>query len=243
MYRLKMFRQDVVAVVDQFLGRPHNKTRRQVQAAKAQFDLQTLQEQRIAFVEAQKGLSRDAALQMLESLEIENADVEGMPSTMSIRDRTTLALLIKIFQPEFVVETGVSSGSTSVIILGDMMQRQAGVLHSLDVETPFAGRYGELIPQEFRSRWHFHMQKKNEVLLPKLLRELQQIDFFLHDSLHTVHHMYWEYETAWPYLVSGGVLASHDVLTSTAFDDFGQAYREEITDGRIIGNFGFWIKA
>ena len=37
-------------------------------------------------------------------------------------------------------------------------------------------------------------------------------------------------------------MSSHDVIYSTAFDDFRNNHRDEIAAGGVIGNFGFWIK-
>ncbi len=55
--------------------------------------------------------------------------------------------------------------------------------------------------------------------LSPLLERLGHIDVFLHDSLHTLEHMQWEYETAWSHLNPGGFLLSHDVLWNRAFRD------------------------
>jgi hypothetical protein len=48
-------------------------------------------------------------------------------------------------------------------------------------------------------------------VLPKLLSDLPHVDVFFHDDLHLPDHMFWEYESVWPRLREGGVLASHDV--------------------------------
>ncbi|MBS7618990.1 hypothetical protein KEJ25_10480, partial [Candidatus Bathyarchaeota archaeon] len=47
--------------------------------------------------------------------------------------------------------------------------------------------------------WNFINAGSREAL-PDLLRKLNQIDVFLHDSLHTYEHMSFEYETAWPFI-------------------------------------------
>lgn len=106
----------------------------------------------------------------------------------------------------------------------------------------FVDDYGRLIPDEYRPRWELRLEKETPIL-PQLLDEVGEIDFFYHDSLHKVDHMRWEYELAWPYLRKGGCLASHDILRTTAFDDFRKKYASEITFGGAIGNFGFVIKS
>jgi hypothetical protein len=54
--------------------------------------------------------------------------------------------------------------------------------------------------------------------------------------------MRWEYEAAWPHLRSGGCLVSHDVITTTAFDDFRRERAGQIASSGIVGNLGFIIK-
>ena len=46
------------------------------------------------------------------------------------------------------------------------------------------------------------------------------IDIFIHDSLHTPQTMKYEFEKAWPFMRSGGLLISDDVEGNSAFVDF-----------------------
>lgn len=52
------------------------------------------------------------------------------------------------------------------------------------------------------------------------VRELGEVDLFIHDSLHTYEVMRAEYELAWPHLDRGRVLASDDVNFNKAFLEF-----------------------
>ena len=45
-----------------------------------------------------------------------------------------------------------------------------------------------------------------------LLDEVREVGLFFHDSLHTRAHMLFEFETAWPHLAPGGVLAADDIF-------------------------------
>jgi len=61
-----------------------------------------------------------------------------------------------------------------------------------------------------------------KIEFPKLLRELEIIDMFLHDSLRAYEHMMFEYTHTWKHLRVGSILMSDDVneYWSFAFIDF-----------------------
>ena len=132
-------------------------------------------------------------------------------------------------QPDVVVETGVNNGASSLIILRAMQEVGRGRLFSIDlpfeagdyqevtidgVHTPDAAwstvpegkKPGWLVPEELRLRWTLYLGDSRD-FLPGVLSGAKEIDMFLHDSEHTFDHMTWEFETAWPYIKSGGVLA------------------------------------
>ena len=166
---------------------------------------------------------------------------ERGPSMMSGRDGLTLYGLVRALRPKVCVETGVGGGCSSTYVLTALERNGAGELFSIDVEGPHQEHYGELIPTQLRSRWNLKIQN-SKPLLPELLQGLERIELFVHDSQHTFRHMRWEYELAWEYLRFGGCLASHDVLTTSAFDDFRHLHDREIRYGGVVGNFGFMIK-
>lgn len=147
-------------------------------------------------------------------------------------------VLVRIFKPRVVVETGVGPGSSSAFVLNALEKNGSGILYSIDlpgydaVVYPKLGKHhdvhicegfstGWLVPPNLRHRWNLILGDTKEIL-PKLLRELGVIDMFLHDSLHTYEHMMFEYTTAWEYLSKGGLLLSDDVneYWSLAFIDF-----------------------
>jgi predicted O-methyltransferase YrrM len=72
------------------------------------------------------------------------------------------------------------------------------------------------------------------------LAELGNIGVFIHDSLHTYEHMRWEFETAYPYLRTGGLLLSDDALWNGSFQDF---VREAgVSEAQILRGVGFLRK-
>jgi predicted O-methyltransferase YrrM len=122
-------------------------------------------------------------------------------------------------RPTLAVETGVCYGVTSSHLLQAMQQNGLGHLHSVDLPplARNADQYvGALIPTPLRKRWTLHRGNAQR-LLPPLLKQLGQIDFFLHDSLHTYEHMSFEFAAAWAALRPGGLLMSDDIEGNRAF--------------------------
>jgi predicted O-methyltransferase YrrM len=83
---------------------------------------------------------------------------------------------------------------------------------------------GWLVPDMLKKRWHLILGDSRKIL-PRLLRDLGQIDMFLHDCLHTYDHMIFEYSVVWKHLAHEGILASDDVEWNIAFYDFCRAVK------------------
>ena len=145
--------------------------------------------------------------------------------------REFLYLLVRFAAPEVIVETGVFDGFSSAMILRALHDNGKGELISIDLPArwrsqkeaehtlPIGCEPGWAIPDYLRGRFKLY-QGDSKQLLPQVLRECGKIDMFFHDSLHTFEHMVFEYETAWRYLVEGGLLLSHDIFYSSAFNKF-----------------------
>jgi cephalosporin hydroxylase len=71
--------------------------------------------------------------------------------------------------------------------------------------------------------------------LPKLLRELEQIDVFVHDSEHSYEMMMFEFCLSWKHLKQGGYIVCDDHDWNDAFHDFAKA--KGLTKYRV-GNLG-----
>ena len=250
MKRLRPLLRDVSAISAKALGLPRNYSTREIKRRMESVDDAAVPELRISAFGKAFGASAGTINEIVAAFhregwsEIWGRYPAGLPigSPMVGEEQITLYTLVRLANPSVCVETGAASGGSSTVILGHLNAAQQGRLYSVDVTPPKGYEYGWLIPEGLRERWELRIQSAKPIL-PELLAELQQIDFFLHDSLHRVGHMRWEYELAWERLRSGGCLASHDVLYTTAFDDFIRTHPKEIAAGASIGNFGFLRKA
>lgn len=159
--------------------------------------------------------------------------------TTSLDDCITMYVLVRLCAPQVMVETGVYYGALSAMILEAMHRNGEGRLYSIDLPIESDGlpasMRGMLVADARRAHWELILGD-SRVELPILLSRVGQIDHFNHDSLHTTEHMTWEYETAWEYVRPGGVLSSHDVLLTPAWNRFRRKHRDEISSsGRVYG--------
>jgi len=171
--------------------------------------------------------------------------------------------IIRSVKPDTVVETGVCNGVSTFVILSAMDENQSGTLYSIDYPTfsddpapefqrdnysddhifsaiPKNKEPGWIIPSSLTDRWNLRIGKSQREL-PKLLNKLGDIDIFMHDSDHTFPCMMFEYEVAWEYLNSGGVLLSDDINSNSAFDEFGNARADQY--GVVCSDFGCAVKS
>jgi predicted O-methyltransferase YrrM len=148
--------------------------------------------------------------------------------------------LVRLLEPETVVETGVADGTTSAYILQALEDNGRGRLYSIDVPSerlPPGKAPGWIVDGALRHRWTLRIGPSSELLAP-LLSELRSIDVFLHDSLHTYDNMLFEYRAAWPFLKTSGLLLSHDVGRNTAFFDFAREVGKRWSDWRVYEVLG-----
>ena len=142
--------------------------------------------------------------------------------------------LIRELKPKVCVETGVHVGKSSTAILSALHRNEKGTLISIDlpknglwkdgdgfedVSWVRAGETGKLVPAYLRNRWDLRLGD-SKMILPKLLSRLGTIDLFFHDSEHSYAVQMFEYEEAWKYLRTGGILASDDTDRSGAWNLF-----------------------
>jgi predicted O-methyltransferase YrrM len=128
-------------------------------------------------------------------------------------------LMCRLLEPDVVIETGVAYGVSSAFVLRALQENGRGVLHSVDLP-PLRQEYerfwGIAVDGSLRSRWRLHRGASGRVL-PRLLDELETVDLFVHDSLHTYQNMRREFDLVWPRLRAGGVLIADDVERNRAF--------------------------
>lgn len=143
----------------------------------------------------------------------------------NIHESPELYIICRIWEPDFVVETGVAAGYSSTLILQALEDNGKGRLFSIDIGQRHFGRdIGWLVPKELQPRWTLYLESSQKRLKP-LLEELGQINIFYHDSEHTYENMMFEYETSYAHIKSGGVLLTHDM--GKAFYDFAKKVRRK----------------
>ncbi|RZU50274.1 putative O-methyltransferase YrrM [Krasilnikovia cinnamomea] len=128
----------------------------------------------------------------------------------------TLYGLARLLKPKTVVETGIADGRSSFMILSALDRNEQGTLYSFDVR-PDAG---SLVKGHPRWRQTVSDAKDPRRSFTEVVDGLDTIDLFLHDSDHGYPNQMFEYESAWPKIPSGGVLASDDVDLTKAYVDF-----------------------
>jgi predicted O-methyltransferase YrrM len=144
-------------------------------------------------------------------------------------------LMCRLLEPAVVVETGVAYGVSSAFILRALQENGRGVLHSVDLPPLRRGyeRYwGMAVDGALGDRWVLHRGASARVL-PGLLEELETVDLFVHDSLHTYRNMRREFEALWPNLRTGGALVADDVERNRAF---GELRRKNPALWRVVGD-------
>ena len=157
--------------------------------------------------------------------------------------QSALYHVCRFLKPKLAVETGVDYGASSALILQALEDNGDGSLYSIDLpqveyEDPFKQKFKDLalpkrsgtgfvVRSATRHRWNLILGDA-KIELPRLLSEIGAIDFFFHDSMHTYDHMMFEYQTAFPFLKSGGIIASDDTTWNSSFDDFCNRYNLEM---------------
>jgi predicted O-methyltransferase YrrM len=147
--------------------------------------------------------------------------------------------VVRHTKPQTVIETGVGAGLSTAFMLKALETNGEGHLISIDMPNyervlslqgkiaepvailPESEEPGFLIPRDLKKRWTFHSGKTQDILID-VLRKLEHIDVFFHDSEHTFENMIFEYDLSWPYIKEGGMLLSDNVNQNRAFFDFAR---------------------
>ena len=134
--------------------------------------------------------------------------------------------LVRCLQPRHVVETGVAHGVTSRFILEALEKNSRGHLWSIDrppMEREWKAQIGAAVDGRIQHRWSY-IRGSSRRRLPKLLRQLNEIDLFVHDSLHSERNVRFEMDRAWQTLRPGGVLIVDDIDVNRGFLSFRQSF-------------------
>jgi predicted O-methyltransferase YrrM len=163
---------------------------------------------------------------------------------VNLDDALFLYWLVRQLKPKTIVQTGVCNGlSSAFMMLGLVKNGQEGRLHVIDLPPVFDPKdpawttkgkvYGVVIPEGKSSGWivpdayhdRFDVRTGDaKKLLPKLVDEIDSIDFFYHDSDHTYDHMTFEFREAKRKLKPGGLMIGDDISWNTSLWDFADQY-------------------
>jgi hypothetical protein len=133
--------------------------------------------------------------------------------------------LVRHLSPNDVVETGVGHGVTSRVILDALERNGKGHLWSIDLpplERVWQNQVGLAVGNRYRNRWTY-IKGSSRFRLPKLLSKLDQVDLFIHDSLHSERNVRFELDRVWKRLAAGGAVVVDDVDANRGFQSFTQA--------------------
>jgi hypothetical protein len=127
-------------------------------------------------------------------------------------------------QPDRAVEIGVARGISTRFLLEAIAANGKGRLWSIDLPPLLEGWRAQVavaVPPGVRGSWEYVRGPSGRVL-PRLLERLGEIDFFLHDGLHTEPTLERELPTAWSRARSGAALLVDGIHRSEAFRAFGE---------------------
>jgi len=129
--------------------------------------------------------------------------------------------LCRAIKPKIVLETGVDYGISSAFILKALEKNKFGELHSIDLPPlrKNADKFtGILIPKKIKKRWKLHKGLSAKVL-PKLIKQIKQVNIFIHDSLHTYKNMKKEFLLINPKLGKKFAVIFDDIELNSAFKE------------------------
>jgi predicted O-methyltransferase YrrM len=121
--------------------------------------------------------------------------------------------ICRLTSPQIVVETGVANGFTTAAVLQALLENDKGVLQSIDLphlHPNAVASIGAAVQPCLRDRWMLHLGPA-ELMLPRVLRTLPEIDIFIQDASHSIRGQLVEYRHGWPRIMHGGILVSDDV--------------------------------
>ena len=119
------------------------------------------------------------------------------PSIIDFGDALVLYSVVRESKPALVIETGVSDGLSSLMILSALEENGVGLLYSIDLpEVGLPALYGLapgwLVPTQLHRRWRL-LLGDSAILLPMLIDKLGIPDLFFHDSEHSYAAMLREF--------------------------------------------------
>ena len=174
---------------------------------------------------------------------------DGIKDQLSIRhDRAVVTSVSLSLKPNSIVETGTSDGLSSILFLYSLYINQKGLLYSIDLPhnknwtestTTDMTSPGNAIPNIFRKRF-ISIIEDAKIALPRVLLDVNP-RIFIHDSLHTITHMLFEYSVARALMPPKSLIVSDDILWNSSFAKFCQATECPVYVSGSNPNYGFAI--
>jgi len=163
---------------------------------------------------------------------------------VNLDDAIFLYWLIRQLKPRKIVQCGAGNGlSSSFMMLALAENGPEGTLNIIDLPRVFdptspdwtiEGKvYEACIPEGKTSAWMVPdvYQDRVEVwkghtkdLLPTMVDETEQIDFFYHGSDHTYREMMFEFQEISRKLIEGGTIVADDISWNSAIWDFADSF-------------------
>lgn len=154
-----------------------------------------------------------------------------------------LYFLVRLLEPQVVVETGVAAGYSSRAILTALTANGAGQLHSSDFpyfRLPEPERFiGALVEPELRERWTLRT-RGDRINLPEILAGVDGVDLFHYDSDKPVDGRKFAMDLLAPHLRPGAVVLMDDIQDNDYFRDH---VTESSADFRVFEFGGKFIGA
>ncbi len=157
---------------------------------------------------------------------------------------------VRHMRPSVVVETGVARGVTSRLVLEALDRNGHGRLCSVDLPHPFDhsihNETGAAVTDALLPRWNY-VEGSSQRRLPEVIRDVGQVDLFIHDSLHTARNTRFEMDHVAAVMPLGGVMLVDDISTHDGFATFRRDHAEfqaivcPSADGQ--GQFGIAVKS
>ncbi len=108
--------------------------------------------------------------------------------------------VINFYNPSVVIETGVGPGVSTTAILSAINKR--GMLISIDPGIPYGKgdkEIGFAIPAALKTNFKL-VRGKSQEKIDEVLRSIEKVDVFFHDSEHTYNNIMFELNSVWPKL-------------------------------------------
>jgi predicted O-methyltransferase YrrM len=183
---------------------------------------------------------RELYAELFENAEARDAET-GMDVLSGPANLELLYHLVRILPARRAVETGVSYGWSSLVILLAQDGVGGGRLISTDMPYPRVGNellVGSAVPDRLRESWTL-IRQPDRPGLSRALAEMREIDLAHYDSDKTYAGQSWAFRKIWAALRPGGILMADDIHCQTAFRDFASAIGVQSTvvqgDRKLIG--------